>query len=477
MSKTNLIAKVNLPGGFISPGDLYEILLIAETCGASDVRLGNRQQLFFEVYADRLEDLDAGMLQAEMKYEVGADEYPNIISSYVADHIFSQDGWLKEGVYKDIFDLFNYQSRLKINICDNNQTFVPFFSGHLNFIASDQHNYWHLYIRFPKRGGLYCYPFLVYSEDIPVICRAAEELILQNNIAVYEGSIVTATLFFELLAAKSKVSAQQSALPLKLPDFYLSYYEGFNQYGNQKYWLGIYRRNEVFKISLLKDVCAVCLNQRIGQLYTTPWKSLLIKGIERKSRDEWTGILNTHRLNIRHASNELNWQIEDLCEEGLELKKQIVKDFEEADLRTYKLTFAIKTQAQTGLTASIIIRKQPAGGFLISYTHDFNPNSRDYISYRKDVMQEQLSEHLITLCEQYYGLKGNYPDLGAIDRQEIVVPIIQLKIYQCPHCLTRYDKRYGYPLNNVNKNIDFETLIDYLCPVCDAPGIEFVLCN
>jgi rubredoxin len=477
MSVAKPIVKVNLPGGFISPGDLYEILLIAETCGAGEVRLGNRQQLFFAIDNDKLEDLEGGMLQAEMTYEIDAHEYPNIISSYVADHIFSQDGWLKEGVYKDIFDLFNYQPRLKINIVDNNQTFVPFFSGHLNFIASDQHNYWYLYIRFPKRGDLYCYPFLVYSEDIPVICRATEELILQNNIAVYEGSIVTATLFFELLAAKSKVYVQQLTLPLKLPDFYLSYYEGFNQYGNQKYWLGIYRRNEVFKIALLKDICAVCLNQRIGQLYTTPWKSLLIKGIEHKGRDEWTGVLNTYRLNIRHASNELNWQIEDLCEEGLDLKKQIVKDFEEADLRTYKLTFAIKTQAQTGLTASIIIKKQTTGGYEISYTHDFNPNSRDYIDYRKDVLQEQLSERLITLCEQYYSLKGNYPNLGVIDRQEISVLIIPLKIYRCPHCFTIYDKRYGDPLNNVNKNIDFEMLTDYQCPVCEAPGVEFVLCN
>jgi rubredoxin len=477
MNNTNSIVKVNLPGGFISPGDLYEVLLIAETCGAAEVRLGNRQQLFFNVENDKLEDLEAGMLQIEMAYEVNADKYPNMISSYVSDHIFSQDGWLKEGVYKDIFDLFNYQPRLKVNVIDNNQTFVPFFSGHLNLIASDQHNYWYLYMRFPKRGDLYCYPFLVYSEDIPLVCKAAEELMLQNNIAVYAGSIVTEDLFFELLAAKSNVYTQQLTSSLKLPDFYLPYYEGFNQYGNQRYWLGIYRRDEVFKVSLLKDVCAVCLNQRIGQLYTTPWKSLLIKGIERKGREEWTGLLNIHRLNIRHASNELNWQIEDLCEEGLEIKKQVVRDFEEADLRTYKLTFAIKTQPQTGLTASIIIKKQADNGYEIIYTHDFNPNSREYVTYLKNVNQQQLSKRLIALCEEYYRIKGNCPVLGVISWQETKPLSTQPEVYQCPHCLTKYDKRYGDPMNNVDKDVDFKKLASYQCPVCEAPGSEFVLCG
>ena len=44
------------------------------------------------------------------------DDYPNIVSSYPAEEVFITNTWLSEGVYKDIFDLMDYQPRLKINI-------------------------------------------------------------------------------------------------------------------------------------------------------------------------------------------------------------------------------------------------------------------------------------------------------------------------------------------------------------------------
>src|SRR5690242_8204882 len=103
------LIKINLPGGFISAGDLYEILLIAESVGTTSIRFGNRQQLYFEIDADRLEDLELEMLKTEINFEIDDEQYPNIISSYVADSIFNHtDGWLREGVYKDIFDAFDH---------------------------------------------------------------------------------------------------------------------------------------------------------------------------------------------------------------------------------------------------------------------------------------------------------------------------------------------------------------------------------
>jgi hypothetical protein len=51
-------------------------LLIAENAGAQAVRIGNRQQLFFCIDADQLEDLEMDMLRAEINYEINEDEYP-----------------------------------------------------------------------------------------------------------------------------------------------------------------------------------------------------------------------------------------------------------------------------------------------------------------------------------------------------------------------------------------------------------------
>jgi rubredoxin len=469
------IVKINLPGGFISAGDLYEILLIAENAGAEHIRFGNRQQLYFSIEENGLENLETAMLRAEIQYEVDSDSYPNIISSYVADTIFNQEGWLREGIYKDILDIFDYQPQLKVNLVDNQQTFIPFFSGNINFIASATNNYWFMYIRFPKSGKHCCCPSLIYSDDIPSIAKTAEDIILGNKKLFYDQIDADEQLFFKMLLKKSNAPFQIVTETLKLPDFYLPYYEGFNKYNN-KYWLGIYRRNELFSLDFLKDICQLCIKTRIGQIYTTPWKSIIIKGIEQVVRHEWGVILNKYQLNVRHAANELNWQIEDICDEGLELKKRLVREFEEADLRTYQLCFAIKTRPKTGLSASIIIKKRNEGLYDLLHTRDFNPNSKDYIIYLEKIIPALLSENLISLCKNFYHLQSNIiSSQTTFHEEEINLKLEKEEIYQCNNCFTRYDKQYGDCFNGIEKDVEFGNVLEYLCPVCEAPKSDFSL--
>lgn len=469
------LIKINLPGGVVSAGDLYEMLVIAEGAGAGQIRFGNRQQLFFSVGANQLKDMELEMLRAGIAYEVDKDEYPNIISSYVCDTIFSQESWLREGVYKDIFDLFDYQPKLKINLIDRHQTFIPFFSGNFNFISSDVSNYWYLHIRFPKTSRFYSWPSLVYSDDISVISNRAEEIILKNKALFYDVSHVDEQLFFKMVSKETNLAEQPPIAPLRLPEFYLPYYEGVNKYVN-KYWLGIYRRTELFDVAFLKDVCNLCLKSRIGQLYTTPWKSILIKGIDPDDRNEWGIILDRYRLNIRHASNELNWQIEDICDEGLNLKQQLVREFEESDLRTYRLSFAIKTQPKTGLLGSVIIKTQPSGTFEILHTVDFNPNSKNYVSYKRRVKRKDLVNQLEALCNSYYRLSEKKIKVGpAANKDTEELPASYDILYQCKHCLTLYDEAYGDELNAIPAGTPFTDIDTYTCPVCESTKDSFEL--
>ncbi|GAC1569229.1 MAG: hypothetical protein NVS3B8_16740 [Chitinophagaceae bacterium] len=468
--------KINLPGGYASAGDLYEILLIAESAGVKEVRFGNRQQLYFNVGPDDLKDMELDMLRAEVKYEIDNDTYPNIVSSYVADMIFNQEGWLREGVYKDILDMLNFQPRLKINLVDNQQTFVPFFSGNINFIASASSNYWFMYVRLPKTGNVFCSPSLVYSDDIPAMIKTTEDIILGYKEPVFDQcNNIAERSFFKTLLKKSGAFYQPIAEEMKFPDFYLPYYEGFNKYNN-KYWLGIYRRNELFPVDFLKEVCLLCIKIRIGQIYMTPWKSIIVKGIEQHDRNQWGYLLSKYRLNIRHAANELNWQVEDNCAEGLELKKELVREFEEADLRTFQLCFAIKTQPKTGLPGSVIIKKNSDGLFDVLHTRDFNPNSKDYVGYAHQIKRTELSGCLIGLCGEFYNRQISSRSFVAISETvEISQGQQKTEVYQCNNCLTRYDQQYGDDLNGVDKNVTFEGLADYKCPVCDGSKQEFSL--
>jgi rubredoxin len=473
--KVKHLIKINLPGGVISAGDLYEILVIAKKSNAEHVRFGNRQQLYFEVLSDQFEDLEYDMLSADIDYEVDADTYPNIISSYVADTVFNHDNWVKEGVYKDIFDLFNFKPKLKINLTDSNQTFVPYFTGNLNFISSDVSNYWYLYVRYPKTNILYCWPVLIYSDDIPDVCKKIESVIFLNKDRFYDQPEIDSELFYEQVMAKSNFVIQQLARALKIPEFHLPYYEGFNKYGS-KYWLGIYRRDELFAVDFLMDCCTLCTQTRVGQLYITPWKSILIKGIELADRNLWGIILNKYRVNVRHAANEMNWQIEDVCDYCLDLKKHLVRYFEEADLRTYRLSFAIKKQPKTGLFGSIIIRRQQEV-FEIIHTRDFNPNSKDFIVYKQNVKKQQLSKHLAELCNYFYSLQSaDYENaINMVADEEDLSLTNSHVVYQCQSCLSIYDNTYGDIVNGIAAETDFETIDEYLCPVCEAPKEAFVM--
>lgn len=464
-------------GGYVSAGDLYEILLIAENTGARHIRFGNRQQLYFSIDQSDLENLEMEMLRMGVSYETNSDEYPNIVSSYVCDAIFSNESWLKEGVYRDIFDLFVYQPRLKINLVDQHQTFVPFFSGNINFISSVVSNYWHLYIRFPKTNQFYCWPALVYSDDVAVLAKAVEDVILGQKEHFFDQAKINELFFYKLVSSKIPTSLSKHNEPLKLPDFYLPYYEGFNKYANGKYWLGVYRRNESFPIGFLKDVCSLCLKTRVGQIYTTPWKSILVKEIEQIDRTEWGYILDRYRLNVRHAANELNWQIEDLCEEGLTLKQQLVQELEAADTRTYRLSFAIKTQPKTGLIGSVVIRKQSDNLFELLHTKDFNPNRKDFVLYKTGLKEDELLENLIILCEHYYALSNNNGKTSvetSVNKPEEKAAHTH-PVYQCKNCLSIYDERYGDELNGIVAGTHFESLKNYICPVCDSSKEDFLM--
>ncbi|HEV2479958.1 MAG TPA: rubredoxin, partial [Puia sp.] len=178
MFKKNYIVKINLPGGIVAAGDLYAIADAATRARVQDMQFGARQQLFCKV-ADRygeifLRELDT----AGIFYETEKEQYPNIISSYVSEGVFGRSAWLSEGLYKDILEGFDFRPRLKINLVEDGQSFVPFFTGHLNFISSSLNNHWHLTVRLPGTNRLFQWKTAIYSPDIPRISRLIEDVLL-----------------------------------------------------------------------------------------------------------------------------------------------------------------------------------------------------------------------------------------------------------------------------------------------------------
>lgn len=480
--------KINLPGGIVAAGDLYAWMEAAERCGVDQVQFGNRQQMYCRADNANVKKFMEELDQLGVFYEANRDEHPNILTSYVAEDVFQNANWLSEGVYKDILQLFDFRPKIKVSLVDANQSFIPFFTGNLNFVSSPVNNYWYLYIRYPKTTIIYCWKGLIYSDDIPRISRLLEEMILANK------TLTDGDALYNMVHSRENFITQPVTAELSLPDFALPYYEGFNRYG-EKTWLGIYRRDECFPVSFLKDIASLCLKTKVGQLYTTPWKSLIVKGIAQSDRKAWEYVLSKYRINVHHAANELNWQVEDLNEEGLNLKGYIIRQFDKDDVRTHGLCFAIKTKLDSGLFGlfgAVVISKQHNSSrnksaamnrYDILYTKDFNPNSREYILFRKGVQKEELGTYLISLCKYFYELTTEADKvLHSVYRQEVVqdtsvkTSLKQHVLHQCKHCFTVYDEQYGDPANNIAAGTSFGQLSQsYQCPVCEATKDDFEL--
>jgi hypothetical protein len=246
---------------------LEGILLMAQKAGVKEVSIGARQQLLMWVKADTqrgsgLPSLRESLEAMHIDFEIDTHQYPNIISSYCAQEVFQTGQWLSEGIYRDVLDGFDFQPQLKINISDYQQSFTPFFTGNLNFIASSIPNFWYLYIRQKQSNTIFRFPLLIYTLEISKVSKRLEGILLS-------GTDLSEEEIYEKMIAQGEIISQLVQEDLVLPQFMLPYYEGFNRYGN-KTWLGIYRRHETFEVAFLLDVCKICLDTKVGQICTTP---------------------------------------------------------------------------------------------------------------------------------------------------------------------------------------------------------------
>lgn len=478
--------KINFIGGIISPGDLYNILVAATKAHVYHIRFGLRQQLLIDISTEGRNSFSTELEALDITYECDADQYPNIISSYAAEEVFITKTWLSEGVYKDIFDLVDYTPRLKINVSDSNQSFTPLLTGNINWVASpDAQHFWHLFIRFPKTNVVYEWKDMVYTNDVARMSKQIETVIFENKALFYDNASASGDALYKLVSDTSFITKPVEAA-LQLPAFNLPYYEGLNRYNN-KYWLGIYRRDELFSISFLKDLCLLCLQTKVGQVCSTPWKSLIIKGIDEKDRQLWNDLLAKHQINVRHAANELNFQVEDNSSKALAIKNYVVQHLSADDTRTFGICVGIKTRTKSEVFSSILIRRRPLlrigrlellHVFDILCAKDFNPNERTGLVFSRSNPKSLLPEQLRRAILSFYShqQKQIIPAAGKklpAKEKELAAELLGV-VYQCRHCLTVYDEQLGDAENNITPGTSFNSLSQsYNCTVCEAPKEDF----
>ncbi|MCS6824642.1 MAG: rubredoxin domain-containing protein [Cytophagaceae bacterium] len=454
--------KINTKGGILPITELDKILSLAENLKVTHCSLGERQNIFLHTNTNKNTFL-LYAASADISTEWNRSFFPNIVSSYVTLGLYSSHPWMSEGVYKDVLDSLPEAPSIKINIADPTQGLIPLFTGDINIIPSEQQSYFYIYTKFNNQ--LRPLSILLYTNEIQKIIEKAEELNKENKLSPES---------LEHYILQHGLIHIPAASPLYIPRIRFPYFEGMNAYSNG-FWLGIYRRNNQFDIEVLTSIRELCKNTGITELHITPWRTIIIKGIQEKNRIDWEKLLGKHELNTRHSALELNWYLHDHDKNALKIKNQLYRFFDSHDVRTYGLYFGIQTPGKSfSPFASILIKQRrnilPFTSttkafyfFDILYTKNFDPNSTEYIVHAYNVAWPQLTEKVNELCSRYYKYLTEHNQLHAVQSaQKENLPDQELTaVYECAECLSLYE----------------HTCKPENCTICGAPSDGFVMKN
>lgn len=460
--------RLKINGGVLSPGELKYICEAAEGLGLDAISFGSRQDIIFPEAIDESKFSEFDKINF---FKPKRDGIENIVSSYVSADILPSTSWLTSDKYLYVIEQFKKQQKLRINITDPQQRLVPLFTGNINFIASEHEDYWYLYVRLPGWQKTKMYPALIYSWDMDKIQLGIENILQEEP--------ETIETVFDLVSDATNTNNRTVDKPLEVPFYPFPYYEGMNRIGTDRYWLGLYWRNNRYDTSFLKAMCDLCSECKIGKISITPWKSFIVKGIPLSSKLKWEKFLGKFGINVRHSMLEMNWHLPVNDKDALNLKKYLVSNFDQNDISTYGLTFGITSYgSDTYNFTSIVIEKnkQPEtiGDFKIRdtynllYAKNFDPNTREYIMHVQDVDKVELPGLLMELSQLYFEQLGTEKD-DEIFIDEVLETEAE-SVYQCTDCLTVYNESYGDLTQDILPNTLFKDLPEtYQCSLCEAP--------
>lgn len=474
----DITGKIYVPGGVLSPGELRRIVSAVQYFGTENIHIGSRQELIFKADKKYRSEISKRIGSIQYHYEIAEFFHSNISTSFPSKNISNSTPWLSEDLYLEILSSFDYHPRLKINIVDPLQALVPLFTGELNFVASTFDNCWFLFLRLDPSKKPEMWPVLVDGNEISALSGAIEDILSKTR----KMSLINLEAYiYNLRDWNFKIIAKEFSLK---PARFFNY-EGFHAIGD-KYWLGIYQRENSFPVNFIENLCILCGQTNIGSINVTPWNSFIIKNIQEKDIPLWESLLGQFGINTGHSSLELNWQIPELDKKALAIKNYIFQSFEKTGLRTEGLVFGVSDQSYD-LTSSIFITKRAVRLFNkfhlyttygVKYKKNFDVNSWEAIPFADGLRKRNLPSVLSYVAGLYYqnlhiGLDTQ--SLTPVKNTIVSTDVKPKEAYQCTHCLTVYDPAYGDSLRNISAGIAFRELPEeYTCSLCEAPKKDFV---
>ncbi len=472
------LLRVLTQGGSMAPNDLRQVAGWAFDYGhdrpvLTVLEISNRQEILLNPPTAIIrEDLARRIHGLGLVTDEAAPQAQNIVTSLPATDVLTDTPWLTAGVYLDVLAQFTTAPQLKVNVIDPAQSLVSGVTGNINFVAAPEPNYWYILLRPSGSVRRYVWPVLIESESIGQFAEVVERHYRANE--ADRGERATFETFYRAVMADFRGNTRKPTRDMPTMATGVPVYEGFHQTRSGNYWLGLFRKQYVFSTEFILALCDLCRETRLGKIYLTPYKTLLIKDIREAERPAWEQLLGRFGMRTNLPAWHLNWQMPNASEQAVALKNQVLRQLDDTDVRTDQLSFAVDIPFSEAAASVVLHQNGSPESFDVYQRTGQSVATTQYVLFAKSQPIAQLGEAIGQLALAHYErLSATTPVL--IDEPEIPAEQPKRVVYECPHCLSQYDGQYGEPHRGIAPQTQFADLPDqYSCGLCDAPKTDFI---
>ena len=479
--------RVTCPGGIIGTGALRTVAELSGAWGVDRLTVGHRQDLLVAGIPD---SYVARFRAAVAPLEVDRAEargHPNITSSAAACGIKRGVPWLDAGIIQSILAGIRFRPAFAVNVADPHQDLLPLTSGLVNFLAADEVDSWRIAVaadhhprrgtRAPGRHDRVTLPYLVPSEYVAEAVRAAEETAADAGTASVRLSEELAHAIRDRLGTRMVHAGAGQRLP---PPEYGDYEGVHPMHSGSGYWIGMSAGTRPFRHRFLEQMCMRAAEQGIGAVFTTCWRSFVLKNVAPEHLPEWRMLLGRHGVRVRHVDAALHWQVSDRLPEARALAGTMIARLSRRSIVTAGLSFAVTDDpprhevavaveplADERLPFSRLRRR-----YAVRHREGFDRHHPGWLTFARRLRERDLAAALAALARRYYRDDGEPPPSEAPAPQP---PAEQRSgIRSCAACGNEYDPAYGDPLGEVAPGTAFAALpAGWRCPVCDAAPADY----
>lgn len=444
-------------GGLLSAPLLRQLADTARANGAGRVRATCRQELILDgLPPHRVRDVWS-MLPNERFRLDREDHEPNIVTTAPVAGIRPGRDWLTPGVFQDLLADLPFRPQLPVSIADPVQPFLPSRMGQVSFLAMEQPDTWALEVVLPNATDTWRAPGTLHAHDLSPAIERIQRFYLRPT---GDPAVELFTRLEDLLRSDNG-PVEEVTVPSYAPPGHAA---------------SLPMPEDGWPATFLQELAVWALQRDNVTLSLTPWRTLLVRGIEEEDTRTVARLCAVNRI-PREASP---WHTHVLATPECTADAHALCDaLTRVSPTNPGVSLAVTSNAGSLDTHLHLERRRPAtlGGLRPArYTLTLRDLDNTRATTAERVIEglhlPEVTTEILAWLDLRSALLAPPESVPATPMETKPAPTHDH--HTCMDCLTVYDSDFGDPLAHIAPGVPFESLPDeWQCPTCGAPATQF----